>query len=498
MGAVRCETASTATPKGLKDLKIEWTRFTRFFARPRAAKYGVFFLVFGTTFLLPLDSAGAVQVQGVQVICADPSGAQRTFTIGWDNSQTFFQGKGQISRFFCEGGYAGNYRTFVSNNLNDSTLDYYQGIAPAQPAPVVSESQTSTADSPTATQTPAPQPTESATAQTPTETSTVQLSPTVPDSSTATVSDTPTVQSDSPTVRVDSPTASVDSPTSTTQDSQTAQIPAPVSDSLTATVPVAPSLPVPDSSTPVQDSATVIAPTAPLVPSSPVEPSPTPAPTVSEPIAVVPAPAPTPPVPAPSPEIAPPAPEPVQPPAPEPAPPAPVEPEPAPPVEPEPLPPVEPAPPVETLPPDPVAIADPIPAPDPVALPDPVPPTDPVPAAPIPVPVNSDPSPAPVSINDVDVATLAPETPVELENGVILTAEVVVALVLLENPSELISAIFTDPAQALMALANVGADMSPEVREKAEDTIIAAVIAGGIATQSAVTAAGAAAYRRNP
>jgi hypothetical protein len=98
----------------------------------------------------------------------------------------------------------------------------------------------------------------------------------------------------------------------------------------------------------------------------------------------------------------------------------------------------------------------------------------------------------------VDVATLPPETPVELENGVILTAEVVVALVLLENPSELISAIFTDPGQALMALANVGADMSPEVREKAEDTIIAAVIAGGIATQSAVSAAGAAAYRRKP
>jgi hypothetical protein len=97
----------------------------------------------------------------------------------------------------------------------------------------------------------------------------------------------------------------------------------------------------------------------------------------------------------------------------------------------------------------------------------------------------------------VNVETLPPETPVELENGVILTAEVVVALQLLENPAELLGAIFSDPGQALTALGNIGADMSPEVREKSEKVVISAIIAGGIATQAAAIA-GASTYRRNP
>jgi hypothetical protein len=183
-----------------------------------------------------------------------------------------------------------------------------------------------------------------------------------------------------------------------------------------------------------------------------------------------PAPAPEPePLPQPAPQAAP-EPEPQPEPAPEPAPEPPV-------VEPEP-PTVEPEPPV--VEPEPPAVA-----PEPEVEPEPA-------------PEPKEEFEQPVAIGSVDIATLAPNTPVQLDNGVILTAEVVVALALLENPSELINAIFSDPAQALMALANVGADMSPEVREKAEDVVVAAVIAGGIATQSAVNAAGAAAYRRNP
>jgi hypothetical protein len=38
--------------------------------------------------------------------------------------------------------------------------------------------------------------------------------------------------------------------------------------------------------------------------------------------------------------------------------------------------------------------------------------------------------------------------------------------------------------EAFNALGNVGADMRPEVREKAEDVVVAAVIAGQIATVS--------------
>ena len=98
----------------------------------------------------------------------------------------------------------------------------------------------------------------------------------------------------------------------------------------------------------------------------------------------------------------------------------------------------------------------------------------------------------------ITVADLPPETPVELDNGVVLVAEVVVAIQLLENPAELLGAIFTDPAQALMALSNIGADMSPEVREQSEKVVVSAIIAGGIATQAAASAAVTATYRRKP
>ena len=103
-------------------------------------------------------------------------------------------------------------------------------------------------------------------------------------------------------------------------------------------------------------------------------------------------------------------------------------------------------------------------------------------------------------------ADLPPETSVEVRqdangNQVIITAEVAAALVVLESPAALVEAIFTDPAQALLALGSIGADMSEEEREESQETIVAAVIVGGIATQSALTvaaSAGTVAYRRKP
>jgi hypothetical protein len=98
---------------------------------------------------------------------------------------------------------------------------------------------------------------------------------------------------------------------------------------------------------------------------------------------------------------------------------------------------------------------------------------------------------------DTNLEELAPDTPVELANGVILTAQVVIALELLENPAELLAELFTDPGAVMTALSNIGADMSPEEREESEKVIVAAIIVGQIATQSAVSAAaGAAAIRR--
>ena len=99
-----------------------------------------------------------------------------------------------------------------------------------------------------------------------------------------------------------------------------------------------------------------------------------------------------------------------------------------------------------------------------------------------------------VQLDEVDLETLAPETPVELGNGVVLEAGTVVALQLLENPAELLATIFTDPAQALAAISNIGADMSDEERTTSEQTIIASVIAG----QAAINAVGAANMARTP
>jgi hypothetical protein len=98
---------------------------------------------------------------------------------------------------------------------------------------------------------------------------------------------------------------------------------------------------------------------------------------------------------------------------------------------------------------------------------------------------------------------LPPETPVEVredENGneVVITAEVAAALVVLADPAALIEAIFTDPGQALLAIASIGADMSDEEREESEKIIVASVIAGQAAVNAASMAGAAAAYRRKP
>ena len=95
-----------------------------------------------------------------------------------------------------------------------------------------------------------------------------------------------------------------------------------------------------------------------------------------------------------------------------------------------------------------------------------------------------------VQADEINLETLAPETPVQLDNGVVLEAGTVVALQLLENPTELLSEIFTDPGQVLTALSNIGADMSEEEREESEKVIVASVIAGQAAVQAAAMAAG--------
>ena len=95
----------------------------------------------------------------------------------------------------------------------------------------------------------------------------------------------------------------------------------------------------------------------------------------------------------------------------------------------------------------------------------------------------------------IEYKDLPPETPVEVrqdENGneVIITADVAAALVLLENPAELIGAIFSDPSQALKALGSIGADMSTQEREEATNMVVATVVAAGAAMNAVSAAAG--------
>lgn len=77
----------------------------------------------------------------------------------------------------------------------------------------------------------------------------------------------------------------------------------------------------------------------------------------------------------------------------------------------------------------------------------------------------------------LDYEDLPDDQPVMLENGVVLFAEVADALEIFENPSEILGAVFTDPGKALTAVANIGADMTPEKREESQKIVVASIIA---------------------
>ena len=121
-----------------------------------------------------------------EVTCATEDGIERTFSIGWDNSNQFFDGKGEIPRLYCEGGFSNGYPVYVTDNLPlDSPLRWYNGIVPVlepvpspSPEPVVSVEPTLDPEptpipEPTQSESPSPEPTVE-----PTPTPTVEVSPT--------------------------------------------------------------------------------------------------------------------------------------------------------------------------------------------------------------------------------------------------------------------------------------------------------------------------------
>ena len=398
--------------------------------------------MFGTSFFYS-PTANAVSTGPATITCANASGTQQTFNVQWDNSNAYFNNKGDIAKLFCQGGHSGNgYTTFVTTSVQDLVLRYYQGQVPVESPTVVAE--------PSPSASPIPQPVVDETA-------------TVP-------SDTPTAPVvDSSTVVTESSTSSVDSETVVTQPQESQTVSS-------------------------ETSTTTETQTVNVTPEPPIIPEPTPI-VVPEPPVVRPEPVVIPEPPTPLPE---PTPEPTPEPEPEPEPVPEVEPEP----EPEPVPEVEPEP--ETEPELPVVEPEPEVVPEPPVEEEPEPlevdPVEEVEQVEPPVEEEEEDTTPEVVVltSDTDLSQLPPNTPVQLENGVVLTAEVVVALQLLEDPIALLGELFSNPAEVFTALSNIGADMSPEVRERSEDVVVAAVIVGNIATQAAASAAGVAAYRRKP
>jgi hypothetical protein len=157
-------------------------------------KTAIIALIIGALMLVqPLPAFAAAAF--TSITCADPEGNQVTREVGWDNSNLYFNGKGDIPRLYCERGHAGIYTTYISDTLEpDSPLRWYNGIAPTPtPEPTVEPTQE---PEPIASTEPTLEPSTEPT-QSPEPEVTPTLEPTTPPSSEATLE--PTVEP-SPTV----------------------------------------------------------------------------------------------------------------------------------------------------------------------------------------------------------------------------------------------------------------------------------------------------------
>jgi hypothetical protein len=107
----------------------------------------------------PLPAYAAIA--SATVTCQNSVGETQEFRIGWNNENDYFLDKGNIPQHFCEGGYAGQFTSFVSvvsfdGGELDSALLYHPGYSPA-PSPSPESSPT---PSPEDTPSPVPTPTE--------------------------------------------------------------------------------------------------------------------------------------------------------------------------------------------------------------------------------------------------------------------------------------------------------------------------------------------------
>jgi hypothetical protein len=125
--------------------------------------------IVGLTMLLQPPKVFAA-VGFAEITCSDPlSGEVQTFSTGWDNTNPFFEGKGNIAVLYCAGGFAGRYTTYISDSLlpNDPQR-YYAGIIPTplpiEPTPIqptpIPEPIITPSDTPMPEPTPTPSPSD--------------------------------------------------------------------------------------------------------------------------------------------------------------------------------------------------------------------------------------------------------------------------------------------------------------------------------------------------
>ncbi len=91
----------------------------------------------------------------------------------------------------------------------------------------------------------------------------------------------------------------------------------------------------------------------------------------------------------------------------------------------------------------------------------------------------------------IEYKDLPPETPVDVRtdsngNAVVITAETAANIELILDPGALVDELLSNPLNAIGALGSIGADMSPQEREKAEDILVATVLVGQVIVGSAI------------
>jgi hypothetical protein len=202
----------------------------------RKIQLGIVSFIVGSFMVFTPTNAFAEQALA-EVTCATEDGVEQTFSIGWDNSNQFFNGKGEIPRLYCEGGFSNGYPVYVGDNLPlDSPLRWYNGIVPVlepvpspSPEPVPSvvpslDPEPTPIPEPTQSESPSPQPSVEPTVQ-PSPTPTVTVAEPTPSPSQESVVPVP-VPSPTPTV---TPTPEI-VPEETPEPQPTIAIAAPVSD----------------------------------------------------------------------------------------------------------------------------------------------------------------------------------------------------------------------------------------------------------------------------